>query len=191
VERSEGGFCKAGARACPKERYHRPPCHSESSGGRALCRADGPRRGVESRRPRGRVDLDTTTPPPNPNPSPLQVTEAPKQHKVTASRKTARPKKPEPKLQQPLSRLLGSPRRKQPRVSKNAAAKPTTHDLVVPTQRSTSPLEEISDLLDHLPIQACVELTRHVYLLPPTGAVNPRAVLKTVILFVAECGSTP
>jgi hypothetical protein len=31
---------------------------------------------------------------------------------------------------------------------------------VVPTQSSTFPVEEISDLLDHLPMQACVELTR-------------------------------
>ena len=77
---------------------------------------------------------------------------------------------------------------------KTAAAKPKTPELVVPTQSSTSPLEDISDLLDHLPIQACVELTR--WLLTsisslPTGAARPRAVLKTVILFVAEYGSTP
>jgi len=32
-----------------------------------------------------------------------------------------------------------------------AAAKPVTPNLVVPTQRSPSPLEEISDLLDHFP----------------------------------------
>jgi hypothetical protein len=65
---------------------------------------------------------------------------------------------------------------------------------VVPTQSPTSPLEKISDLLDHLPIQACVELTRRLLTSIsslPTGAVRPRAVLKTVILFVAEYGSTP
>jgi hypothetical protein len=65
---------------------------------------------------------------------------------------------------------------------------------VVPTQSSTSPLEEISDLLDYLPIHACVELTRRLLTSIsslPTGAARPRAVLKTVILFVAEYGSTP
>ena len=65
---------------------------------------------------------------------------------------------------------------------------------MVPNQSPTNPLEEISDLLDSLPLQAGVELTRR--LLPsfsslPSGAARPRAVLKTVILFVAEYGSTP
>jgi len=41
------------------------------------------------------VKATNTTPPPNPNPSPQPVTEAPKQPKVIATRKTARPKKPE------------------------------------------------------------------------------------------------
>ena len=58
----------------------------------------------------------------------------------------------------------------------------------------TNPLEEISDLLDRLSLQACVELTYRLitsifYL--PTGTARPRAVLKTVIIFVAEYGSTP
>jgi hypothetical protein len=60
---------------------------------------------------------------------------------------------------------------------------------VVPTQSPISPLEESSDLLNHLPIQACVELTRRLLTSTsslPTGAARPRAVLKTVILFVAE-----
>jgi hypothetical protein len=52
----------------------------------------------------------------------------------------------------------------------------------------------MSDLLDHLPLQACVELTLRLLTAIstlPTGAAHPRAVLKTVILFVAEYGSTP
>jgi predicted metallopeptidase len=56
-----------------------------------------------------------------------------------------------------------------------------------------SPLEEISDF-DKLPIEACVELTRRQLTSIPsllTGAARPRAVLKTVIFFVAEYGSTP
>jgi len=58
------------------------------------------------------------------------------------------------------------------------ATKPTTPVLVVPT----NPLVEISDLLNRLPLQACVELNRRLltsisYL--PTGTGGPRAVLKT------------
>jgi hypothetical protein len=59
----------------------RPTCRTESSAGRVLCRADGPGRGVESRRPKGRVVKATTTPIPNPSPQP--ITETPEQPKVT------------------------------------------------------------------------------------------------------------
>ena len=45
---------------------------------------------------------------------------------------------------------------------KTAAAKPTILELVFPTQTYTSPLEDIYDPLDHLPIQACLELTRRL-----------------------------
>ena len=45
-----------------------------------------------------------------PNP-PQPATEVPKQPKVTATRKTERPKNLKPNLQQSLSRLLGSPRK--------------------------------------------------------------------------------
>jgi hypothetical protein len=34
--------------------------------------------------------------------------------------------------------------------------------MVVPTQSSTSSLKEFSELLDHLPIESCVELTRRL-----------------------------
>jgi len=65
---------------------------------------------------------------------------------------------------------------------------------MVPTQSPPSPLDDISDLLDRLPLQACVELTRQLLTSIsslPTGTARPRAVLKTVILFMAEYGSTP
>ena len=110
----------------------------------------------------GRVVKASANPPPNPNPSPQPVTEAPTQPKVTATRKTARCKKPEPK-------------KKAVAIVETAAAKPTTPKLVVPTHSSTNPLEEISDLLDHLPLQACVELTcRLITSIPslPTGAAT-------------------
>jgi hypothetical protein len=56
-----------------------------------------------------------------------------------------------------------------------------------------SPIE-ISDLFDNLPVHACVELNRRLLTAVPTlptGAARSRAVLKIVILFVAEYGSTP
>jgi hypothetical protein len=54
-------------------------------------------------------------------------------------------------------------------------------------------VEEISDLLDTLPMNACIELTRRLLIAVPSlpsGPTRSRAVLKTVILFVAEYGST-
>jgi hypothetical protein len=52
-----------------------------------------------------------------------------------------------------------------------------------------SSLEGIADLLENLPTNACVELTRRRLSAAsslPTGEVRLRAVLKTVILFIAE-----
>jgi hypothetical protein len=141
----------------------------------------------------GRVVKDTTTSPHNPKPSPQPVTEAPSQHKVSANRNTAGLKKPKPKSTAATKPTAGKTMKKAAASVKTAAAKPRTPDLVLPTQSSTSPLEEISDL-GHLPIQACVELTRRLLTSIsslPAGAASPRAVLKTVILFVAEYGSMP
>jgi len=132
----------------------------------------------------------TTTPPPNPNPPPQPVTEVPRQSKVTATRKKAEPKKPEPKPTAAAQPTAGKSKKKVAASIKTAATKPTTPVLVIPT----NPLEEISDLLDRLPLQACVELTRRLLTSIsslPTGTARLRAVLKTVILFVAEYGSTP
>jgi len=133
-----------------------------------------------------RVVKATTTPSQNQNPSPQPVTDVPQQPKVTSTRKRA-----SPSLLQPLSWLLGRPRRKQPRVSKPRPLNTISY-LGVPTQSSTSPLEEISDL-DRLPLQACVEVTLRLFtsISLPTGVPRPTAVLKTVILFVAEYGGTP
>ena len=96
----------------------------ESSAVRALCRADGPGRGVESRRPRGACRQGQNTPPPNQNPSPQPVAEAPKHSNVTTTSKTARTRKPDPKTKPLPNRLLGSPRRKQPRVIKTRSPNP-------------------------------------------------------------------
>jgi hypothetical protein len=131
---------------------------------------------------------------PPPNPIPQTATVAPEKPTVTATSKTSRPKKPEFKAAADTKRAAVKPKKKAAQSTQSAAAKTSTPTLVVPTQSSASPLEEISDLLDVLPIQACVELTRQLLTSVsslPTMAARPRAVLKTVILFVAEYGSTP
>ena len=65
---------------------------------------------------------------------------------------------------------------------------------VVTTDTKTSTLRVIYDLLDNLPIEAFLELTRRllksISSLPP-GAAHTLVFLKTIILFVAEYGSTP
>ena len=104
------------------------------------------------------------------------------------------PKEPKPKSAAATKPAIGKTNKKAAASVKTVAAKLTTPGLVVPTQTSTSPLGNISDLIDRLPIRACLELTRRLLTSIsslPTGAAHPRAVLKTVILFVAEYGSTP
>jgi hypothetical protein len=106
----------------------------------------------------------------------------------------AGPKKPKLKSTAATKPATDKTKKKAAASAKTAAAKPTTPDMVVPTQFSNSPLEDFYDLLDRHPIQACVELTRRLLTSIsslPTGAARPRAVLKTVIFFVAEYGSTP
>jgi len=129
---------------------------------------------------------------PNPNPPPQPVTDVPRQPNVTATRKAGH-KKPEPKLTAAAQPAAGKSKKKVVASVKTTATKYTTPVLVVPNQSPTYPLEEISDP-DRLPLQACVELTRRLitfFSSLPSGAARPRAVLKTVILFVTEYGSTP
>jgi hypothetical protein len=113
---------------------------------------------------------------------------------VTTTRKTAKPKKPAPKPAAATKAASAKPSKKAPASVKTVAAKPKTNDLVETPQPPASILEAISDLLDNLLLQVCVELAHRLLtaipVLPP-GAARPRAVLKTVILFVAEYGSTP
>ena len=140
---------------------------------------------MEPRCSRGCVaKANATTPHPNPNSPPQPVTEVPRHPKVTANRKKARPNKPEPKP------TAGKSKKKVAARVKIAANKPTTPVLLVPTDT----LEEISDILDRLPLQACVELTRRLLTSISSltrGTARPRTVLNTVIPFVAEYGSTP
>jgi hypothetical protein len=128
----------------------------------------------------GRV-VKATTLLPTPNHPSQSVTEAPERPKVTATRKTARPKKSEPKTSAASKPAAGKSEKTAAASVKTVAVKPTTPNLVVPNQSSTSRLEEISDL-DHLPLDAFVQLTRRLLTSIsslPTGAARPRAVLNT------------
>jgi hypothetical protein len=125
-------------------------------------------------------------PPAAPNPITPQLTKALKRI-VTPTIKTAKPEKPAPKT--PAAPKAASVK---PAVAKPVAAQPSSKSVVTP--RPTSPLEGISDLLDQLPTKACEELTCRLLTSIsslPTGVARPRAILKTVIMFVAEYGSTP
>jgi len=65
---------------------------------------------------------------------------------------------------------------------------------VVTTGPTTSPLRGFSGLLDDLPLETFLELTRRLLnsnSFHPTGAARPLPFLKTVIHFVVEYGSTP
>jgi hypothetical protein len=111
---------------------------------------------------------------------------------VTATRKRAKPKKPVPKSTAATKAATVKPTKKAPASVKPAAAKP--NNLVVTPQPPSSALEDISELLDNLPLQACVELTRRLLTsIPsvPPGVARLQAVVKIVNLFVAEYGSTP
>jgi hypothetical protein len=128
--------------------------------------------------------------PPNPKPIPQPVTEAPTDPQVTATTKKAKHDKAEPKtIAAPSAASV------QPKKVETTGAKPVAAtQLVANPHPNISPLKGISDPIDNLPVEACVELTRRLLasiLSLHKGAGRPRAVLKTVILFVAEYGSTP
>jgi hypothetical protein len=72
-------------------------------------------------------------------------------------------------------------------------SQPITKQLVAAVHPDPSLIEEISDLLDNLPLKACVELTGRLLTAVPTlrsGAARPRAVLKIDILYISQYGST-
>ena len=105
---------------------------------------------------------------------------------VIATMETAKPQKPELKPTAAPKRASVKSKGNAAASVKTAAATPTTPSLVVPTQGPTHPIE---DILDHLPLHACGELTCRLLTSTsslPTWGARPCAVLKTVILFVAE-----
>jgi hypothetical protein len=81
---------------------------------------------------------------------------------MTATRKTAKPKKPSPRPAAATKATSAKPTKKASASVKTVAARSQTNDLVVTAQRPVSVLEDISDLLDNLLLQPYVELTRRM-----------------------------
>jgi hypothetical protein len=75
---------------------------------------------------------------------------------------------------------------------KSGKSSPKNPNPTKPTPRPQSvksPVEEISDLLDTLPLGACVELTRRLLTAAPnlpSGAARSRAVLKILVHFCSR-----
>ena len=129
----------------------------------------------------------STSSPPKPTKQP--VTKEPNLPHVATTEKKVKPEKAEPKNTAAHKKAAVKPKK-----AANAGAKTVTTPKPVANPPSTFPLEDISDLLDSLSLEACVQLTRRLLASIsslPKGADRPRAVLKTVIFFVVEYGSTP
>jgi hypothetical protein len=106
-----------------------------------------------------------STSPPYPRPTPGPVTEGPIQSQVVSTRN--------------MGKTLKS-------------SQPKPNDLVSPPQTKQSPIEEVFDLCDSLPLDACVELTYQILTSAPTlpsGSACSLAVPK-IVLFLAEYDST-
>ena len=126
-----------------------------------------------------------------PNPAPGPASESAVRTEVTTTRMKGKTAKSAPKV------TVGPKQALVPKSNKCAKprqpSQPNAKELVAPTQHNQSPIEEISDLLDNLPLKACVELTLRLLTSVPTvpsGPARSRAVFKIVVLFVAEYGST-
>ena len=151
---------------------------------------------MEPRRPRGRV-VKATTPAStslHPNHPPQPVSGALEQPIVTATMETARPQKPEPKSTAAPNGLLGSLRRKQPRVSKPRPPHPQHPTWWSPPKFPTphSSKSQISSITSRsMHVWSLLFGSSRRSLPSPQRAARPHAVLKTEILFAAEYGSTP
>jgi hypothetical protein len=110
------------------------------------------------------------------------VTAAPDQSKVSVS------KKGDAAANHALKNTKALGQAQVKNTQKNVKAGNSSPKILNPTtptpapQITQSPIEEISDLLDTLPIDACMELTRRLLTAAPT--------LLSVVPFVAEYGST-
>ena len=134
---------------------------------------------------RGGSVVRASAPSPIPKHTPQPVTKVHKVPQVTATVKEVKPEKAKPKITAAPKKAAVKPKK-----AASTGAKPVKTPKPVANPPSTS-LLEISDILNSLPLQACVQLTRRLLASIsslPKGAARPRAVLKTIILFVAEYG---
>jgi hypothetical protein len=122
-----------------------------------------------------------------PTPTTTATKPAEKQPNKVAPPKKVQPAKAAPKTPKPLKKA-SEPKKQATKPSEAKVAKPTQ------PQHQPSPLEEIADLLDFLSLDQYLQLSRRllkaVHSLP-TGIDRSRAILKVIILFVAEDGSAP
>jgi hypothetical protein len=132
------------------------------------------------------------TVPSHPEPSPKSITAAPDQREVTVTKKGGAAANPALKSTKVLRQAQVKNMQEEVKAGKSSPKIPNP-PTPTPSPQTIKPPIEISDLLDTLPIKGCVELTRRLLTaaaILPSGAACSRAVLKIVVLFVAEYGST-
>jgi hypothetical protein len=132
--------------------------------------------------------------PPTPKKPSQPVTEANERPTVTATSKTARPRKSEPKTPAAPKQATGKPKKMVAPSVAPVAAERKTPSLVAPKPTRTSPLGDITPFLAHLPPDECMELTCRLLTSVASllrGMARARAILNTVIIFLAEYDSTP
>ena len=137
MERGESGRCEASKRACLKSAATAngasPKAQRADPSAEQMDLDEG---GMTSSKWACFQGHQHSTP--NPNFPPQPVMEGLKHPKVTATRKTARSKKPEHKSTTATKPAVGKTKKKEDSSVKFAAAKYTISDLVIPTQIYTS-----------------------------------------------------
>jgi hypothetical protein len=107
---------------------------------------------------------------------------------VTATEKKAKPENAESKTTAARKKAAAKPKK-----TASTGTKPIKTRKPVANPPPNSTLEDISDFVS-LSLEECVQLLRRLLASIsafPNGTARPHAVLKTVILFVAEYGGTP
>jgi hypothetical protein len=168
VERGKSGACKASAQPThPDQRCCRPPRRKRSGPATAIRRAGEPWIWLE---PCCRV-VKATLPTP-PEPAPRSVTGNPQKDKMTELNTGSNAANPVLKA----TKALGKAQVTSTKVKsgKSSPKNPNPTKPIPPPQSVKSLAEEISDLLDTLPLGACVELTRRLLTAAPTLAGRPQ-----------------
>ena len=104
------------------------------------------------------------TPPTDPQPLPDLVIEIPTRSEVTNTSQKSKTEKSEPKAAVGPKRALVTKPKKPAKPAK--PSQPKTSELVVPPQPDQSPIE-ISELLNNLALNVCVQLTREILIFFP------------------------